>query len=166
MDERFAVAPGNKKQASAASDDKRQSFVWASHVRHDPPRVVVADDDHEMRSLVVEALTNDGYEVVEVPDGGRLLVNLTRSFLDNGGSDWDMADLVVSDVRMPVCTGVQILEQLRAADWRVPVILMTGYADPVTCRQASKLGSTLFQKPFGIDELRAAVATVLQREAA
>ena len=126
---------------------------------HDPPRVLLAEDDVEMRRLVAEALVDDGYDVIPVADGGRLLVTLARGQIDR-----DDVDLVVSDVRMPVCTGLQILEQLRAARWRIPFILMTAFGDSVTRGQARSLGAVLFDKPFDIDDLRTAVACLLRRE--
>jgi DNA-binding response OmpR family regulator len=131
---------------------------------HDPPRVLVAEDDDEMRRLVVEALRKDGYDVVAVNDGGRLLVALAHGFVDREGAD--LADLVVSDVRMPVCTGMQILEQLRAAHWHVPVILMTAFGDAATREHARTLGALLFDKPFDLDDLRTAVASLLRRTGA
>ena len=109
----------------------------------------------------VEALRKDGYDVVAVNDGGRLLVALAHGFVDHEGVN--LADLVVSDVRMPVCTGMQILEQLRAARWHVPVILMTAFGDAATREHARTLGALLFDKPFDLDDLRTAVASLLRR---
>src|SRR5580700_3962545 len=96
---------------------------------HDPPRVLVAEDDDAMRNLVTEALRKDGYEVVSVSDGGRLLVSLAHNL---GGDEQGFVDLVVTDVRMPICTGMQILEQVRAARWKMPFILMTAFGDAAT----------------------------------
>jgi DNA-binding response OmpR family regulator len=128
---------------------------------HNPPRILVAEDDTEMRRLVAETLRKDGYGVVTVSDGGRLLVTLAHELVDNGGTDF--ADLVVSDIRMPVCTGLQILEQLRAANWHVPVILMTAFGDAVTRDRATALGALLFDKPFDLDDLRATVGRLFGR---
>jgi len=128
---------------------------------HDPPRVLVAEDDAEMRRLVAEALMQDGYDLVLATDGGRLLVTLAHEYVDQDGIG--LVDLVVSDVRMPICTGLQILEQVRAAHWRVPFILMTAFGDTVTRRQARTLGAVLFDKPFDLDDLRTAVRCLLRR---
>jgi DNA-binding response OmpR family regulator len=128
---------------------------------HEPPRVLVAEDDADMRRLVVEALRRDGYDVTAVSDGGRLLVTIAHELVDKNGAE--LADLVVSDVRMPVCSGMQILEQLRAARWRVPVILMTAFGDAATREHARTLGALLFDKPFDLDDLRTAVASLLRR---
>jgi len=128
---------------------------------HYPPRVLVAEDDAEMSRLVTEALRKDGYEVFAVSDGGRLLVTLAHEYVDKSGAD--LVDLLVSDIRMPICTGMQILEQLRAAHWRVPVILMTAFGDHATRAHAQALGAVIFDKPFDLDDLRTAAAALLKR---
>ncbi len=129
---------------------------------HTPARILVAEDDEGMRSAVVETLRNDGYRVSEASDGGRLLVALAREYLHAEGTD--LIDLLISDVRMPVCTGVQILQQMRAARSSLPVILMTAFGDEATRKQARLLGAVLFDKPFDVDDLRTAVACLLRRE--
>lgn len=128
---------------------------------HEPPRVLLAEDDDEMRRLIVEALHKDGYQVTAVADGGRLLVTLAHELVGKDGAT--LADLVLSDVRMPICSGMQILEQLRAARWRTPVILMTAFGDAATREHARTLGALLFDKPFDLDDLRTAVASLLRR---
>lgn len=128
---------------------------------HSPPRILVAEDNDDMRKLVSDALRDDGYDVRTVADGGRLLVTLAHQYLDGNGVE--LFDLVVSDVRMPICDGMQILEQLRAAQWRIPVILMTAFGDERTRDRARSLGALLFDKPFDLDDLRTAVACLLKR---
>jgi DNA-binding response OmpR family regulator len=129
---------------------------------HSPPRILLAEDDGDMRRLIGEALRKDGYEVIEVGDGGRLLVRLAHEFADEGGPD--LADLLVSDVRMPVCSGMQILEQMRAVRWKTPVILMTAFGDAATRQRALSYGALLLDKPFDVDDLRTAIACMLRRE--
>jgi DNA-binding response OmpR family regulator len=130
---------------------------------HEPPRILVAEDDADMRSLVVQALREDGYDVVALPDGGRLLVTLAHEIVEENGAE--LADLLVSDVRMPTCSGMEILEQLRASHRRMPVILMTAFGDSPTHDHAEALGALLFDKPFDMDDLRTAVASLLRRAA-
>ena len=62
---------------------------------------------------------------------------------------------------MPVCSGLQILEALRQAHWRTPVILMTAFGDEATRKRAAALAAVLFDKPFELDDLRATVKTML-----
>ncbi len=127
---------------------------------HDPPRILVAEDDADMRTLVAEALRRDGYVVETAADGGRMLVALAQQWIDARGAH--LVDLIVSDLRMPVCSGLQILEQLRAARWDNPVILMTAFGDDEVRRRAHALGALLFDKPFDIHALRTAVASMLR----
>jgi CheY-like chemotaxis protein len=122
-------------------------------------RILVAEDDEEMRRLVTDALRDDGYEVVELADGGRLLVDIAARL--KAEPEGDDIDLIVSDIRMPICTGLQILEALRQAHWHTPVILMTAFGDGATRRQAESLRAVLFDKPFDLDDLRTAVANML-----
>jgi CheY-like chemotaxis protein len=124
-----------------------------------PPRVLVADDDPEMRRLVSDTLRKDGYEIVEEPDGGRLLVRVAALYGRSGSVE--PVDLIVSDVRMPVCTGLDILKGIRDAHWETPVVLMTAFADEEVRRRATSLGATLFNKPFQMADLRQTVKTLL-----
>jgi len=112
-----------------------------------------------MRSIVASALRKDGNDVVEVNDGGRLLVWLGRQFTESGSRC--CVDLVVTDIRMPVCTGLQILESLRAAQWEIPVILMTAFADSETHALARAMDALLLDKPFLLSDLRDAARSVL-----
>jgi FixJ family two-component response regulator len=109
--------------------------------------------------MLAIALRRDGYEVIEAESGGKLLVKLAHQFLHAGHPD--LVDLVVTDVRMPVCTGTQVLEQMRAARWRTPVILMTAFGDASLRNSADKLGAILFDKPFEVDDLCKAVGDLL-----
>jgi DNA-binding response OmpR family regulator len=123
------------------------------------PRVLVADDDTEMRRLVAESLRKDDYEVIEEPDGGRLLVRIAAIY--SFQETMDPFDLIVSDIRMPVCSGLDIVKGLREAHWTTPVILMTAFGDDETRARAHKLGALLFDKPFQMGALRAVVRTLL-----
>jgi CheY-like chemotaxis protein len=124
-------------------------------------RVLVAEDDREMRRLVVEALRKDGHEVTEATDGGRLLVRLAEVF-DHDPSLTEI-DLIVSDIRMPVCNGLDLIERMFEARWRVPCILMTAFGDDEIRRRAEAVGALLLDKPLSLEELRAAVARLARR---
>ena len=122
------------------------------------PRVVVADDDAELRELLAGALREDGYDVVEETDGGRLLVRIAAMY--SAGAT--PIDLIVSDVCMPVCSGLDILKGLRKANWPTPVILMTGFGDGDLRASAAHLGAVLFEKPFDASVLRDKVKELLR----
>ncbi|WP_394846812.1 response regulator [Pendulispora brunnea] len=120
---------------------------------HDPPRVLVAEDDPEMRRIVVEALRRDGYDVREAADGGRLLICIDAQ----SESPSAEIDLIISDVRMPVCTGLQALDAVRRTQSPLPIILMTAFGDDELRTHAEARGALLFDKPFALEDLRATV---------
>jgi DNA-binding response OmpR family regulator len=161
MDAPAPVPPLEEPTTKAEPCEPAWRAALTAAAVHDPPRILLAEDDAEMRRLVAEALRRDGYELICVSDGGRLLVTLAHEFVDRSGGD--LADLIVSDLRMPICSGMQILEQVRAAHWPIPVILMTAFGDRRTREHARMLGAVLFDKPFDLDDLRTAVAALLRR---
>jgi CheY-like chemotaxis protein len=91
------------------------------------PQIFVAEDDPDMCALVADTLRRDGYDVTEVPDGEEVLDWIGRQDRDD-----EPMDLLVSDVRMPVVTGLAILRALREAHSTVPVVLMSAFADAAT----------------------------------
>jgi two-component system response regulator (stage 0 sporulation protein F) len=123
-----------------------------------PPelRVLVADDDAEMRALVAESLRADGYDVVEATDGADLLARLEEMMNEDDRAK--RALVVVTDVLMPNLSGLGVLAILRKAGHDVPVILMTGLTDDSVPVVAKRFGAVaLFRKPVDIDNLRTAV---------
>ena len=86
-----------------------------------------------------------------------MLVQLTKGEKYN----YNDVDLIISDINMPIVTGIQIVETLRVAHCDVPIILMTGFGDARTRTHAESLGAVLFDKPFGIEDLRAVVSGLL-----
>lgn len=117
--------------------------------------VLVAEDDREMRRLVVEALRKDGHLVLEAADGAGLVEALAEALGEDPGDA--RVDVVVSDVRMPGFTGLEVAEYLFLADQRLPFILMTAFGDDDIRRRASAAGALLLDKPLSLGELRGAV---------
>jgi DNA-binding response OmpR family regulator len=125
-----------------------------------PARLLLAEDDFELRDLLACLLRADGHEVVEARDGNELW-----SLLSSGHSERPFA-LVVSDVRMPGLTAFDVLTRLQRAWTGTPVILITAFGDQTTHLRALRLGaSRVFDKPFDCDELREAVHQTLHRQA-
>lgn len=123
------------------------------------PRVLVAEDDDELRRLIVEALTLDGYVVSEARDSAELIEIATQTKLEDGTAP----ELVLTDVRMPGCTGIQALAVLRAHLKGAAILVITAFSDEETRRAAAQVGAAaVLDKPFDIDALRAAVAAVLR----
>jgi CheY-like chemotaxis protein len=136
-----------------------QSFEEARRPQKSP-RILVAEDDREMRRILVAVLQKDGYEVLEAQDGFELLDYLGSPPLIQGRVT--QFDMVISDIRMPVFSGMDVLSYLRDTDWKTPMILITAFGDQRTHTEAARLGATaVFDKPFSIDELRATVGRIL-----
>jgi CheY-like chemotaxis protein len=119
------------------------------------PRVLLAEDDQSSRRALAAALRNLGMDVQEVTDGGRLLVSLAEQY-KNGRESADI-DLIVSDLRMPVCTGLEIFEGIRAARWPTALLLITAYPTGEVEKLAAKVGAKLLVKPFDLEEFERAV---------
>ena len=129
-------------------------------------RILVAEDDPDMRALVVDDLTKAGHHVDEVTTGAELLIFLARTYrkVDDGGVL--RPDLIVSDVRMPVLSGLDVVRGLRDAHWDTPVILMTAFGDAKTRAKAEEVGALLIDKPLRLPHLRAEVRRLLARQGA
>ena len=66
-------------------------------------------------------------------------------------------DCIVSDVRMPTCGGLDLLERLIGVSRSVPIILMTAFGDDELRVRADRLGALLIEKPLSLEALRSAV---------
>src|SRR6266852_3739631 len=99
---------------------------------------------------VTAALRKEGYDVLEAPDGSRLVAHLAQAYVEAHVPD-RAVDLIVTDMRMPGSDGLDIVELLRATEWRVPVIVMTAFGDGETRARAHRLGAILLDKPFKLD---------------
>jgi CheY-like chemotaxis protein len=120
------------------------------------PCILLAEDDPAMRALIASMLEQEGYEVVEACDGHEVLSRLeavrTQPPLSTPPA------LIVSDIRMPAYSGLDLLAILRCAACPVPVILITAFGDEETHAEARELGATaVLDKPFDLDDLRALV---------
>jgi two-component system response regulator PilR (NtrC family) len=116
--------------------------------------VLVADDERSMRELQTIVLGREGYEVVLAESGAEALRALQRHALD----------LVISDIRMPDMSGVEVLRAARLGDPDVPVVMMTAFASTDTAVEALRLGASDYvTKPFDVDELKIVVRNVLER---
>jgi DNA-binding response OmpR family regulator len=118
-------------------------------------RVLLADDDEDMRALMATSLRTGGFEVIEASDGAELLDLLVRAAEDLD----DTPCVVVTDVMMPRLSGVGVLDALNRSHRRLPVILVTVVEDELVASVALKLGAmAILRKPFAMRELRTAVA--------
>jgi DNA-binding response OmpR family regulator len=124
------------------------------------PRVLVAEDDASMREFVGHVLRKEALEVEELPDGERLLVRLIEAFMPRHRG----VDLVVSDVHMPFCSGLDILKKVRLSRYPTPVLLMTAVGEQGLAARVRELGGRLLEKPFTSHALLQVVRELLGRE--
>ena len=123
-----------------------------------PARVLVADDDPAMLELLVQSLGADGHEIVEATSGAELRLRLDALWLMG-----TPPDLVVSDVRMPGLSGLEVLAEMKADDRFAPVILITAFGDHDVHERARRLGVVaILDKPFDLGELRTLARRVLE----
>ena len=116
--------------------------------------LLVADDDPAVRQSLERALTREGYAVVLAPDGQAALERL------QGGG----VDLVLSDLKMPGLTGLELLREAKAVAPDVDVILLTAFGTVEEAVRAMKDGATDFlTKPFQRAQLTKVVRQALER---
>jgi len=123
------------------------------------PRILVAEDDMEMRRLLVWQLRNAGFDTVECADGLQLLDCLGNPVREGEPDDYD---LILSDIRMPGLTGLEVLEGIHETEWFVPMILITAFGNDEVHQQAADLGAAgIFDKPFEFSDLLARIREIL-----
>jgi CheY-like chemotaxis protein len=117
-------------------------------------RILIADDEESMRTLVARAIAMDGHATVTAEDGAEALELLSR--------EPDQFDLLLTDIQMPVMDGIA-LALAAARDFpRLTILLMTGFAGQR--ERASGLNAIVHDvvtKPFSVAEIRTAVANAL-----
>jgi DNA-binding response OmpR family regulator len=115
-------------------------------------KVLVVDDEREVRQLLQEYLSIRGYQVV-VAASGRQALDAVRSQKPN---------LVLLDVAMPDLDGIEALRQIVAVDPPVPVIMITANADITLTSRLLAMGAVDYiPKPFDLDYLEQAVSIQL-----
>jgi CheY-like chemotaxis protein len=117
-------------------------------------RILIAEDEEALRSLIARALAGAGHEVTTAADGGEALDCLTR--------EQGRFDLLLTDIKMPVMDGIALALATARDHPHLVILLMTGYADQR--ERASNLSALIHDvvtKPFTLAEIKAAVAGAL-----
>ena len=117
-----------------------------------PLQVLLVDDDEDVRNAIATGLRLAGFDTIEAADGHKALAEMANQRIG----------AIVSDIRMPMLDGRQLLQRVRAIDADLPVILMTGHGDIEQAVDAVRNGAYDFlAKPFASDRLADAVARAL-----
>jgi two-component system, NtrC family, response regulator PilR len=110
-----------------------------------PPRILVVDDERSMRELLAIVLRREGYEVL-LADNGRTAIELLER---------EPVDLLISDIKMPDLSGVDVLRAAKRIDQDILGIMITAFASTETAVEAMRLGACDYlSKPFDIDLLK------------
>jgi two-component system response regulator PilR (NtrC family) len=121
-----------------------------------PPtaKILVVDDERSMRELLAIVLKREGHEVL-VAENGRAAIELLEK---------EPVELLISDVRMPDVSGVQVLAAAQRLNPDIIGIMVTAFASTETAVEALRLGAyDYLSKPFNVDELKLKVRKALER---
>src|ERR1700685_1142986 len=120
------------------------------------PKVLVVDDEPEVRKLVAAMLVRNGYRVISADSGE----NAIRLFKNNPDTD-----LLLTDVVAPGMSGPMIADQIASLKPGIKVLFMTGYeGTQVVQRYVVGKGYSLLIKPFTMEQLGSKVRAVLEGE--
>ena len=123
------------------------------------PVVTIIDDDESVRSSLTFLVECAGHNV--------RAFDSAESFLEAIAEQGSEAGCIVTDVRMPGLSGVELVHRLKALDCREPVIVITGHADVPMAIQAMKAGIADFiEKPFSDEEILGAISAALEARSA
>ena len=116
-------------------------------------RILIADDEKNMRWVLGEALAAQGYEVSEAADGKSALEAVEEQ----------PPDLMVLDHKMPSPDGMEVLRRVRSKGADFPIIMLTAHGNVGTAVEAMKAGATEYlTKPFDLEELKLAIEKAIR----
>lgn len=145
------VSPGDPLHSfvDKAPSDVGNEADWGGRI----PHVLILDDEEALRDFLKEVLTGEGYRVSTAGDWRTGLALLSK----------DPPDLVLTDLKLPDTTGLDVLEQVRRIDRRARCIVMSGYGSIDLAVQAMKEGAVDFiTKPFKPDVVVLTLRRVLE----
>jgi PAS domain S-box-containing protein len=119
-------------------------------------RVLVVDDEKDIRCIIAEILEGFGCRVTQAGDGPAGL----RALQSPGPED--RFDLLISDVGLPGLNGRQLAEAARSLDPDLPILLITGYAGAAATEAELPPGVEILHKPFALDALTARLAAMMK----
>lgn len=116
--------------------------------------ILIAEDDHELRQLFQHVLTQNGYRVRGVENGKAAMDALEREY----------ANLIISDIMMPVMDGYELVRSLREANFQIPVLMITAKDAFDDIRMGFLSGTDDYMvKPVNVNEMVLRVGALLRR---
>ena len=111
-------------------------------------RILIVEDDEEMRSLLEDFLKDEGYEADSANSGSEAFGKLAR----------EPFDLVITDIRMPGLTGLDILSAVKKFQLEIPVIVITAFGGEEVYRRSMARGADGYlEKPIHFHKLRSLI---------
>jgi DNA-binding response OmpR family regulator len=117
------------------------------------PRVLIVDDEPALRALLADALETGHYDLM-IASSGREAIHLAAD---------KSPDLIVTDLCLADCTGLDVIDRLRQTQPNIPAVLITGQAGSAQRIRASRRGVDVLDKPLNLDRLRATIDLGLTR---
>ena len=123
-------------------------------MEREPRQVLIVEDERQVREVLHEVFLINGYKSVVAPDGREGLEQFKQT----------APSLVITDIKMPIMDGLDLLKEIRQMDQDVAVIVLTGVGDVKTAIESLKMGAYDFIiKPVNIEELLIAAERALER---
>ncbi len=118
-------------------------------------RIIIIDDDEEMRSLLKDFFEGEGFETDSANSGAEAMRRLSENHFD----------LVITDIRMPGLTGLDILPRIRRLKPEVPIVVMTAHGSDDVRRRSLERGATIYlEKPIPLSKLKTVIHEVMVRK--
>ena len=118
------------------------------------PRILLVDDEANVRTVFSDVLRKESYIVKAVKDGPEAIKAI----------DEDNFDLALVDLRMPCMDGIEVLKNIKKRKPQIPVIIYTGYGSITTAVEAMRKGATDYlNKPFSPEDLKSSIRKALER---
>ncbi len=118
-------------------------------------KILIVDDEQSMRDFLKILLIKDDYEVATARDGEQALDMLSG----------EPFDLVITDIRMPGMSGLDLLQRIKEMAVELPVIMITAFASPNDAVHAIKKGAfDYISKPFNVEEIKSVILSALKNE--
>jgi len=115
--------------------------------------LLIVDDDPEMRNLLSEELQDEGYRVTVAKNGLDVLSEIP----------FTSYDMIITDWKLPLRDGIQILKSVQEIHPGLPVILITAFGDAKVQKMVEKAGGVYLQKPFSMEAFKNMVQSLLAR---
>jgi DNA-binding NtrC family response regulator len=118
-------------------------------------KILIVEDDEKVLNFLARLLSTKGYSTVKADRGSQAihLASIARP------------DMVILDLSLPDCSGIEVLGQLKAMDEAIQVVILTGYGSQKAVRDAMELGAFDFlTKPFEVGELYAVIQRAISSE--